>query len=293
MYRRMTLHPPRNLDFEILVAIKIMKPWLNTFTLVAAIASLLVATNCDAQQPQRKIYLIGNSLTWDTLPGLLDGNVSWHVDCGKNLKHIYDHPSKPCVRTSTPWNQALVSDQFDVLCVQPHFGTTLQQDVEIISKWLKMQKCSRLVIHTGWNRHKDLIRVYNQPVPDESESDKAHVMTHTPGYFTRLDRKIKHLHPELEIVSTHAIEVLASINDDIESATAPIEQISEIYRDDIHVTTQAGRFLMHNLMRVAVGQEVSDQGFQVERPLRKYLRTKIDFASKLRSSRLVAANRNN
>jgi hypothetical protein len=34
----------------------------------------------------KKIFLIGNSLTWDTLPGLLDGDVQWHVDCGKNLK---------------------------------------------------------------------------------------------------------------------------------------------------------------------------------------------------------------
>ncbi len=259
----------------------------STALLIACLAMLLGGT-CVAQEAKTKIYLIGNSLTWDTLPGLLDGTVMWHVDCGKNLQYIHNHPSKPCVRTSTPWNQALASNQFDVLCVQPHFGTTLKQDAEIISKWLKMQKSPRLVIHTGWNRHKDLNRVYHADAPEQSEA-----MVHAPGYFSRLESKLREQHPELEITSTHAIDVLESINSDIESKTAPIEKLSDLYRDDIHVTTQAGRYLMHNLMRIAIGQKISEQGFQVDQPLRSYLRGKIDFASKLRSRRLVAAVGNN
>ncbi|MEZ6077533.1 MAG: hypothetical protein R3C56_18245 [Pirellulaceae bacterium] len=31
-------------------------------------------------RPPVKIYLIDNSLAWDALPGLLDGDVQWHVD---------------------------------------------------------------------------------------------------------------------------------------------------------------------------------------------------------------------
>ena len=37
-------------------------------------------------------YLIGNSLTWDTVPSKLDGDVQWHVDCGKSLPFIYENP---------------------------------------------------------------------------------------------------------------------------------------------------------------------------------------------------------
>lgn len=32
--------------------------------------------------PPTRCYLIGNSLTWDTVPPLLSGDVQWHVDCG-------------------------------------------------------------------------------------------------------------------------------------------------------------------------------------------------------------------
>lgn len=244
---------------------------------------LLVANACEAQQSKNKVYLIGNSLTWDTLPGLLDGNVMWHVDCGKNLQYIHDHPAKPCVRTSTRWDVALANNQFDVLCVQPHFGTTIEQDAEIISSWLKTQKNARLVVHTGWNRHKDLTRVYRAEASKESDA-----MVHAPNYFLRLESEIRQRHPQVEITSTHAIDVLDSIQSDIESEAAPIEKLSDLYRDDIHVTTQAGRYLMHNLMRVAVGQKVSNQGFKVARPLQTYLRNKVDFAASIRAKRLVS-----
>src|SRR5689334_19368237 len=79
-------------------------------------------------------YLIGNSLTWDTSPNLLDGDVQWHVDCGVNLAQIHDHREKPCVDTSTIWTRALREKQHDVVSVQPHYGTTLAQDAAIISE---------------------------------------------------------------------------------------------------------------------------------------------------------------
>ena len=31
------------------------------------------------------VFLIGNSLTWDTVPSQLGPEVKWHVDCGKSL----------------------------------------------------------------------------------------------------------------------------------------------------------------------------------------------------------------
>ena len=42
--------------------------------------------DCDAQKPPMRCYLIGNSLTWDTVPQRLDGDVQWHVDCGVPLQ---------------------------------------------------------------------------------------------------------------------------------------------------------------------------------------------------------------
>jgi hypothetical protein len=116
-------------------------PLLFCLTLSMVCASPALAE--DIPQPQ-KVYLIGNSLTWDTLPGLLDGDVQWHVDCGKNLKYIFEHPEQPCVKTSKPWPQALKDEQFDVLSVQPHFGTNIEEDTEIIAHWLELQPNANL-----------------------------------------------------------------------------------------------------------------------------------------------------
>lgn len=227
------------------------------------------------------IYLIGNSLTWDTLPGLLDGNVMWHVDCGKNLKYIAEHPAKPCVKTSVPWTEALKSQKFDTLCVQPFIGTTLEEDVELISRWLDMQPFTTLVIHTGWYPHRELQAATAETSPAETNGPSAR-STHTPEYFVSLQQMLSAKYPELQIRSTGAMDTLEEISADIEKQAAPLTSISQLYRDDIHMKTQSGRFLMHNLMRAALGQKVSEQGFQVDEPLRSYLRGKIRMAKQRR-----------
>ncbi len=218
--------------------------------------------------PQKSAYLIGNSLTWDTLPGLLDGEVLWHVDCGKNLQYISQNPSKPCVKTSVPWPEALKNNQFAAICVQPHWGTSLDEDAKIISEWVKAQPGALLVIHTGWSRHKDFVKHYGADCKDQQ-------MTHSPTYFEMLQTRLQDDFPTLEIRSTHAIDVLHDVCQDIEHGDAPLKSLDELYRDDIHVTTGAGRYLMHNLMRLALKQDLSDQGFQVEEPVQIYLHSKL------------------
>jgi hypothetical protein len=236
-------------------------------------AWLLVTQGQEPAQPgqspaQPKIYLIGNSLTWDTLPGLLDGDVQWHVDCGKNLKYIHDHPGSPCVKTSTLWPQAFKSQQYDLLSVQPHMGTSLAEDVAVISTWLKQQPAAILILHTGWSRAAEFEATYHA-------GNSGKQMTHAPEYFHALKERLLELHPGLEIRSTAAIDVLEGIYHDIEQQRAPFKSFDELYRDSIHMTTETGRYLMHNLMRIALGQPLSDQGFQLEPPHKAYLLSKL------------------
>ena len=42
-------------------------------------------SNAEEQKDSLRYYLIGNSLTWDTVPPRLEGDTQWHVDCGKSL----------------------------------------------------------------------------------------------------------------------------------------------------------------------------------------------------------------
>jgi hypothetical protein len=220
-------------------------------------------------QVRAKIFLIGNSLTWDTLPGLLAGDVQWHVDCGKSLQQLHDQPAQPCVKSSTPWPQALSEKQYDYLCVQPFTGTDLKADVAVISKWLEMQPAAVLVLHTGWSRAEDFEKSYHAPLDD------AQRMVHSTAYFEKLRAELQAKFPQREIRTTGALVVLDAIWHDVQQNAAPLASFKDLYRDDIHMTTQTGRYLMHNVMRRALGQAPSAQGFQIEAAERDYLDAKL------------------
>lgn len=152
---------------------------------------LAIATPADGltQEPTKtSFYLIGNSLTWDTVPSRLSGDVQWHVDCGTHLRHVYEHPGKPCVTNSTLWPTALRDKQYDVISVQPHYGSTLAQDVDTIGAWMKLQPRAVFVIHSGWA--KEVQRA------DEFASYTApNAMEHSPAYFRALLAELRRQHP--------------------------------------------------------------------------------------------------
>jgi hypothetical protein len=121
-----------------------MKKFRVLLLCIATFCVLSQVTSLPADDKAKSYYLIGNSLTWDTVPSLLDGDVQWHVDCGKSLPYIYAHPEMPCVKNSTLWPQALKEKQYDLISVQPHYGSTLAEDADTISKWVEMQPKARL-----------------------------------------------------------------------------------------------------------------------------------------------------
>lgn len=215
-------------------------------------------------EPQQRVFLIGNSLTWDTVPSRLDGDVDWHVDCGKSLQYIHDHPDNPCVDSSRIWTLALATAQYDVLAIQPHYGTTLEQDVAVISHWLELQPHAEVVIHTGWPRHAALDE-------ERADSDPAGPLTHSTAYFDALLATLRQQHPGREFRTTGATQLLQRLADDIQGGRAPFASIEQLYRDAIHMTTGAGRYLMHNAMRQALGQPLSDDGFSdIEPDVKSY-----------------------
>lgn len=240
---------------------------MQTIRFVAVMLAVLgcspvVATAADEAKP-KSYFLIGNSLTWDTSPSLLDGDVQWHVDCGVNLQHIYAHPEKPCVKTSTLWPKALAEKQYDFVSVQPHYGSTVAQDVETISAWMKLQPKAVFVIHSGWAFHArraDEFDAYAAPVQ----------MEHSQAYFRKLIAELKKANPGREIRQTMAQNLLAQVAEEIRvDDSLPLKDVKELYRDDIHLTHDAGKYLMHNAMRRALGQAPSAKGFEKVNPKMK------------------------
>tara|TARA_R110002111_G_scaffold247140_2_gene310074 strand:+ start:86577 stop:87329 length:753 start_codon:yes stop_codon:yes gene_type:complete len=218
----------------------------------------------------KSYYLIGNSLTWDTVPSLLDGDVQWHVDCGKSLPYIYAHPEMPCVKNSTLWPQALKEKQYDLISVQPHYGSTLVEDADTISKWVEMQPKATFIIHTGWPRSATRADEY-------ASNDISGKLQHSPAYINALLAELKKRYPERQFQQTYAINLLEQVDADIKNKKAPLAQTSDLYRDAIHMKTDSGRYLMHNAMRHAMGQPRSEKGYEKVNPkMKAYLNQVLD-----------------
>jgi hypothetical protein len=218
----------------------------------------------------KSYYLIGNSLTWDTVPSLLDGDVQWHVDCGKSLPYIYAHPEMPCVKNSTLWPQALKEKQYDLISVQPHYGSTLTEDADTISKWVEMQPKATFIIHTGWARSATRSEEY-------ANQDTSGKLQHSPAYINALIMELKKRYPERQFQQTYAINLLEQVDADIKNKKAPLAQTSDLYRDAIHMKTDSGRYLMHNAMRHAMGQPRSEKGYEKVNPkMKAYLNQVLD-----------------
>lgn len=251
---------------------------MNRFVLILALLrpTALIAEdgNCggddasskaEASSDSKSYYLIGNSLTWDTVPAWMDGDVQWHVDCGKSLPFIHDNPAEPCVKTSTLWPKALAEKQYDVISVQSHYGATLEEDVAVISKWVEMQPKAEFVIHTGWAHHEKRATEY-------ASKDLSGRMQHSPAYIDALLAALNKKYPTREFRQTHAIDLLAKIAADIEAGKAPFKEVSDLHRDKIHVKIDTGRYLMHNCMRHALGQPRSAKHYEKLDPnIKEYL----------------------
>lgn len=202
----------------------------------------------------RTIFLIGNSLTWDTVPTLLDEDVQYHVDCGKSLPYIFKNPNDPCVDSSLIWTKALNENTFDIISFQPHYGSTFHEDIDVISMWLKMQPQADVIIHEGWAKQSSRKEEYATSILQNG-------MFHGSIYYNRLIDTLSVTFPETKFRRTYTTELLERISKDISDGNAPYSELSELYRDDIHMTYQDGRYLMHNAMRIAIDQDISDVGF--------------------------------
>ncbi len=234
-----------------------------------------------AQQANPRYFLIGNSLTWDTIPAKLDGNVQWHIDCGVALPTIFAKPETPCVKSSTLWPKAFKENQYDVIVVQPHYGSTLTQDVETISTWMKLQPKAVFVIHSGWAWHTKRAQEYaSLATPDQ--------MAHSPIYLRALVVELNRQNPGRELRQTLAQNLLAQIAEDIDAGKAPLKNIAELYRDDIHMTHDHGKYLMHNAMRRALGQPPSAAGFEKLNPdLKQYLDSVLSLLDTIPTDRII------
>ena len=95
-------------------------------------------------------------------------------------------------------------------------------------------------------------------------------MTHSPKYISQLLAKLRKTFPTREFRCTRSTELLDRVANDIQKGRAPLNKIEDLYRDAIHMKVDSGRYLMHNAMRVALGQPLSGLGFKIDPKVKKY-----------------------
>lgn len=182
------------------------------------------------------VYCIGNSLTADASPRHLDDIYGWHADCGVGLPYIYANPNNPCVTNSIIWPTALSTQTFSHVTVQPA-GDTVANNVFAISQWMQMQPSAQFVYHLRW------------PVLSQFDT-----MAQTEMQFAAdIIAGLATLHPSRPVTRDKTIEAMLYIQSDIVAGNSPLSSIGELYRDDVHLNA-IGIYLMHNLLRDALGQ---------------------------------------
>ena len=230
-----------------LAYIRMLKLILSrTNQIVLSTVAILLCANAP-QIKAASILTIGNSLTFDTVPSSLDGDVDISIFCGQNLKYINENPSAFCVPHSVLWTEVLANKSYDYVTVQPFLGTTLVEDTTIISNWMDMQPTAKFVIHTGWQRSANHAQLYQSPTDGEN-------MSVSPVYFDRLIANLVELHPGQTVTRTFATDILNDISADIDNNIGPYNSLSDLYRDELHMSYEEGRFLMNNVMRIALDQ---------------------------------------
>ncbi len=239
--------------------------------LLGGLSALAVASHRQAEA-QPRVFLIGNSLTWDAIPQRLDGaeagRVQWHVYCGKNLRFIRDNPAGHCVDSSTPWPGALADGAYDFLSIQPHLGTTLAEDTAIVVEFAAKQPHAVLVLHTAWM---DL-----EPFPAAFAANRTDgPMQPSPAYFDALLAGVREALPDREIRTTNCHTLLYAIHRDAAAGRGPFRSLAELGRDPIHMNVGPGRYLVHNAMRRALGQPPTVAGFEVTPEAKAYLDAKL------------------
>ncbi len=234
--------------------------------------ALLVSVGSVVSAEEGSVFLLGNSLTWDTVPAKLDGDVQWHVDCGKSLPYMVGNPDDPCVKSSTLWPKALQEKQYDVISIQVHYGSTLKEDTAAVLKLIENQPNARVVIHTGWARSIERAEEWSN-----SNDTFSATMKHHRNYFDALLNNLRGSRPKQEFSRSYAMDLLQVVAADIQSGEARVESVNELYRDAIHMNVVTGRYLMHNAMRHAIGQPRSASGFeQLNSEIKVYLDRVLD-----------------
>lgn len=227
------------------------------------VASVFVLCGSIQAEENHKVFMIGNSLTWGSLPNELGLDVNYHVQTNNNLHQIHTTPfiNGP---GSIMWQEALVNNQYDVLILQVYRGSTLVQDFEAIKTFADMQPNADIIIFTGWPMH----TIFEERFYASPENLTGQSLT----YIYALEGAVSAEYPDRNVFVTEHLRVLEKIRLDSASGSGHFDELADLFRDETHLSYIEGRYLSHNLIRKSLGLPISTpEGFEVSKLTKFYL----------------------
>lgn len=215
--------------------------------------------SCPVDAPaDQTVYLIGNSLTNNLRPALFEEVEARHITSGKSLAYALANPDDTAMPERYRWPQALASQQYDVLVLQPSYEPSVYSMLQTVAVWLDMQPNAVIVIHPGWAPHP--IREWEWNLADVAATRDG-VIRHNPHIMRTLMEQLELTYPDRTFCYGHSQDLLQQIAEDIEAGTAPFAAVEELYDNYAHLQHPAIIYMMHNQMRASLGQPFRADGF--------------------------------
>ena len=221
-------------------------------------------------------YHVGNSLTEDAVVGAFpefadqrgfSHETGWHIYRGKSLPFIVSNPrpSKQGGYSSKHgfWDQALKNERWDVVTLQiyPSDGSTLASDVAAVEQLIattrqnQANRDTRFIIYGPWDITGEK---YSQRWEEVAELNDESPTDRRRQYFDEVWRRVQAAVPDADISLLMTGELLFSADQHIKQAGESggswlgFASLKDLYRDQVHLNGQQGRWLASLAMWAAV-----------------------------------------
>ena len=214
----------------------------------------------------RNWYCLGNSLTIDTDTVNMAPMVDLCINNNEGMRYHVAHPADSKNNRTRFWQEALVNNQYDVLCMQAFQenvgdeGWELQninEEESNFQHFIDMQDQLRMiVIHQAFPTS----GIISNAAYDYEQALGNGDFAYSRAYFDELHSRLSAANPGIEIRQTRTAEAMALLKIRIAEGGSPFSSIGSMYRDGIHMHLGFGRWFIHNCARRSVGFDWSDYG---------------------------------
>lgn len=194
-------------------------------------------------------YHIGNSITWDALPSLLDELAAeqghehvagWHIACSSDLEEIWASPDYTCIDSPEPfgkYTEALTQHEWDHVTLQPwRTGGTLASDAARILDFIELARTNpanrdtRFFIYQGWAR----LAYFSSWTQHVADADDTRSVTARQYFEHLLDRVRSQTDAAVGLIPTGEVFYQLYGSGTVGAA--------ELYRDGFHASYGIGRY---------------------------------------------------